>query len=115
MVKGLMRCAAGCEWHTGDQGAAVTICRVGQAELWRESSITALSDWEVRRSRLKKAEESREAREQLSPAEYKRELRKSFNQLPESTKAAMRAYAVRKAREQIGRDVKARYASQESK
>lgn len=83
----------GCEWHSGDQGAVVTICPVGAQELRRETKFHPLSEWELRRARGKEMGR----RERPSVAEQKRNYRRALKNLPESTKDAMRAYASRKA------------------
>jgi hypothetical protein len=44
----------GCEWHSGDQGAVMTICGVGVQELYRETKFQPVTIWELRRARGEK-------------------------------------------------------------
>lgn len=75
-----MRC--GCEWHSGDQGAVMTICCVGRAELFLVTAVSVPGEWELQRAR--KAARARKAWDEKP--------------VPKATLDAMRAYAVRKAR-----------------
>lgn len=101
MVKTVTRCR--CEWHSGDRGAVVTICRAGVVDLMREVAIIPPGTWEMERSRAaRKGELSRVGSVE---ARQKQRSRAELKHLPLETRKAMEAYALRKAR----------YTSQESK